>query len=206
MGGVQGQGRGGDRAAAALSDAPGLPGAGPAAAAAQVSGSVDAGQGLLARRARRARLRQDGEPRRYCLHLRSDAAKALAVALVPLALRPHHRLARLGARPRRPGQAADQELVSAVRPEARRPHAAAPLAHSPTRTGGARGGVSRAPHPAALYSHMKCTACGANSPIAMNPRPTRASPPASQDRISIPVMTVAEASTIPIWNAAEATS
>ena len=52
----------------------------------------------------------------------------------------------------------------------------------------------------------KCTACGTKSPIAMNTRPMPPSPRAIHVSASIPVMTVAEAKTIPIWNAAEATS
>ena len=49
-------------------------------------------------------------------------------------------------------------------------------------------------------------ACGANSAMPMKPMPVKASPIASQLSAMMPVITVADASTIPIWNAADAIS
>ena len=52
----------------------------------------------------------------------------------------------------------------------------------------------------------KCTACGAKNPIAVNANPATPRAIANQVNTIIPVMTVADASTMPIWNAADATS
>ena len=79
----EGQDRCLDRAPAAGRD-PGRvrrPGAAPAPA--EISRSLDARARLLAGRARRARVRQGGEPRRDRVHLRPDAPEALAIVLVP---------------------------------------------------------------------------------------------------------------------------
>jgi hypothetical protein len=47
---------------------------------------------------------------------------------------------------------------------------------------------------------------GANRPIAVKARPASASAPDTHASAIMPVMIVADASTIPIWNAADATS
>jgi hypothetical protein len=54
--------------------------------------------------------------------------------------------------------------------------------------------------------HAKWSAWGANRPSAMKAAPMMAIPPASQASNTVPVMTAAEHSTMPIWNAAEASS
>ena len=54
--------------------------------------------------------------------------------------------------------------------------------------------------------YIRCTACGANRPMAVKPNPASASRPETHASATMPVMIVAEASTMPIWNAAEATS
>ena len=63
-----------------------------------------------------------------------------------------------------------------------------------------RGGEASCP------GQSRCTACGANSPIAMKARPITPRPPARKLSTTIPVMTVADASTMPIWKAADANS
>ena len=50
---------------------------------------------------------------------------------------------------------------------------------------------------------MNGTACGANSPSASNTSPITPSPPANQASPTMPVITAAEASTMPTWNAAD---
>ena len=52
--------------------------------------------------------------------------------------------------------------------------------------------------------YIKCTACGANRPIAVKASPVTAKRPATQASAIMPVMMVADASTMPIWNAADA--
>ena len=52
----------------------------------------------------------------------------------------------------------------------------------------------------------KCSACGAKAPRAVKPSPAKASRPEIQDSAKMPVMMVAEASTMAIWKAAEASS
>ena len=47
-------------------------------------------------------------------------------------------------------------------------------------------------------SYIKCTACGANRPIAVNAIPASASRPDIQASAIMPVMMVADASTMPI--------
>ena len=54
--------------------------------------------------------------------------------------------------------------------------------------------------------YRKCMECGAIRPSAMNTSPSTARPPDSQVRIAMPVITEADASTMPIWKAAEAIS
>jgi hypothetical protein len=54
--------------------------------------------------------------------------------------------------------------------------------------------------------YIKCTECGASRPINVKAMPTIASTPDIQASTSMPVMMVADASTMPIWKAAEATS
>ena len=74
---------------------------------------------------------------------------------------------------------------------------------------GSRPGGRQARHQhvsAAARTHPKCSKCGANRPSPMRAMPTAATPPASQASSIIPVMTAAEHSTMPIWNAAEASS
>ena len=65
--------------------------------------------------------------------------------------------------------------------------------------------LRRLTHPG-MTAHIKCTACGANNPMIVKPTPATASRPDTQASAIMPVMMVAEASTMPIWNAAEATS
>ena len=55
-------------------------------------------------------------------------------------------------------------------------------------------------------TYIRWTAWGANRPIAMKASPASASAPETQASAIMPVMMVAEASTIPIWKAAEAIS
>src|SRR5579872_3538728 len=52
----------------------------------------------------------------------------------------------------------------------------------------------------------RCTACGAQSPMPVKARPMRPSKPDSQPSVVMAVMTSADASTMPIWNTAEANS
>src|SRR5207253_4462613 len=108
-------------------------------AAGEISRPLPPGARPLARRARRARPCQGGESRRHRLHLRTDPAKTLAARLVPLVLRAHAGVARLGTRPGRSDQAADQDAVAYFGAAARLAHAAAVLAHPPPHAGSARG-------------------------------------------------------------------
>ena len=52
----------------------------------------------------------------------------------------------------------------------------------------------------------RCTACGANRPIAMKADAEHAETGGQKVSATMPVITVADASTMPIWNAADATS
>jgi hypothetical protein len=54
--------------------------------------------------------------------------------------------------------------------------------------------------------HPRCSACGANKPSAMKTTPTAATPLATQASHNVAVTTAAAHMTMPIWNAAEATS
>jgi hypothetical protein len=55
-------------------------------------------------------------------------------------------------------------------------------------------------------NYARWSAWGANNPSPMKATPMMAIPPASQASSTVPVMTAAEHSTMPIWNAAEASS
>ncbi len=127
----------------------------------------------LARRHGDARARQGGEHGRHRLHLRADAAEAVAACLVPLALRAHAGLARLGARHGRSDQGADAAMAADVRAAARRPDDAVAAADPP-----ADASRTASCWLDAGIDQNKCTACGANSPIAMKAMPSTPSPPA----------------------------
>ena len=113
-----------------------------------------------------ARSRQGGEHGRHRLHLRADAAEAVAACLVPLALRTHAGLARLGTRHGRSHQGADAAMAADVRAAACGTNDAIAPA-DPAKNARRDGGVVR---------QNKCTACGANSPIAMKPMPRKPRP------------------------------
>ena len=126
--------------------------------------------------------------------------KLSAAGLVPLALRARAGVARLGARPGRSDQARDQAVAAHVLAEARLAHAAAVCAHPPPHARRAWPVDSRPPQ-------NRCTTCGAQ--IAnRHEGDARARRDRRRKKISatMPVMTVADASTMPIWNAADATS
>jgi hypothetical protein len=55
-------------------------------------------------------------------------------------------------------------------------------------------------------THARCSAWGANRPKPMKAIPITAIPPPSQASSTMPVMTAAAHSTMPIWKAAEANS
>src|SRR5262249_12713968 len=141
-----------------------------------------------------------------------DAAEAFAARLVPELLRIRPQVAGEGACADRSAQggnagvgqaptgaagAAPTLTVVADAAEARRPLHAPPHLAAPPRTAA---GLKPA------RGYIRCTASGAKRPIAMKARPTSPRPPASQASASMPVMTVAEARTMAIWNAADATS
>src|SRR6185369_13073854 len=136
--------------------------------AAQVSRLADAGARLVARSARRAGVREDGQRRRHGVHLRRDAAQTHAVGLVPMALRPRGGGLGLGARIDRSDQAASAKLASHVEAQAGRADVAAARAHpSPD-----AGGVTR------QIRWSECRYSGWKNPNAMMARPTTPRPPA----------------------------
>ena len=123
--------------------------------------------------------------------------KLLQLRLVPLALRARPGVARLGASPGRPDQAPDQEAAPHLPRETDGTRVAAVVAHPPPHARGRRRRSS---------DQSRCTACGANSPNAMKASPITPRPPARKLSATMPVMTVADASTMPIWKAADANS
>ncbi len=140
-------------------------------------------------------LAQLGRRRHHRVRIRNDEAQLLQL-VVPLALPACAVVARLGASGRA-DQAADQAIARIFRPGAGRARVAEVVAHPPPHERG---------RPRDKRGQSRCTAWGANSPIAMKASPIMPSPPARKLSATIPVMTVADASTMPIWKAADANS